>query len=135
MNRKFLFKLLGSIIALVIIPGQAFAGTMELDSFTDQTTDPINLPATKVLMASLGTSSDKGGDDATATAVTIGGSVSSADVVEVCADYDAVQVSCTTISGSLTNVSIDLTQITTKGGKVFDYSVTLNSQLAAKQYN
>jgi hypothetical protein len=131
MNKRFLFKLLGSITAMFVIPGQAFAGTMLLDSFVDQTPATINLPATNLLMATLNTSADKGGDDATATAVNIGGTVAASDVSEVCVDYATVQVSCTTIAGSLTNISITLGG-NQKGGDPFDYRVTLNPSAGGK---
>ena len=95
-------------LAMIAFSGQALAGTMILDTFTDQAPNPVNLPATKVLMASVNTTADKGGNDATATAVTITGSVVAADVAEVCVDYDAVEIACVTSPGSLSNISISL---------------------------
>jgi hypothetical protein len=84
MFRRRFFLVLGLILAMAASPS-ANAGTMILDSFVDQSPDPINLPATKLLMATVNTTGDKGGNDASATTVTIGGSVAAADVVEITA--------------------------------------------------
>ena len=49
------------LVSLVFFPGFAYAGDLNLTSFVDETTDPINLPATNLLMATLNTLADKGG--------------------------------------------------------------------------
>ncbi len=104
---------------------------MILDSFVDQTTDPINLPATKLLMATVNTSGDKGGNDASATTVTIVGTVVPADVAEVCVDYNSVEVTCQANPNPLSNISLALPG-NQKGGALFDYRVTLNPSAGGK---
>jgi len=68
------------LVAWVFISGSAYAGTMILETFVDQTTDPINLPAAKLLVATINTSGIQGGNDATATTVSVGGTVVPADI-------------------------------------------------------
>ena len=87
MFRKRVLPITALLLAMVASPA-ANAAKLALDSFTDQTPATIDLPATKLLMASVGTSVQGGGpaDDALTTTVTIGGSVVAADIVEVCVD-------------------------------------------------
>jgi hypothetical protein len=113
------------------VSGSAYAGTMILDTFADQTTDPINLPATKLLMATVNTTGDKGGNDASATAVTIGGTVVAADIAEVCVNYAAVEITCQANPNPLSNISLSLPG-NQKGGAAFDYTVTLNPSAGGK---
>ena len=131
MNRKSLNTLFGLMFALISLPGAAFAGTMVLDSFTDQTTEPINLPATNLLLATIGTSADRGGNDATATTVSIGGTVVAADIAEVCVYYGGVLESCQTNPGDLASIVLNLPG-NTKGGSPYDYDVTLNASAGGK---
>ena len=55
MNRKSIYKLFGIFFALMSLTGAAFAGDLVLNSFNDLTTDPINLPATNLQVATIGT--------------------------------------------------------------------------------
>ena len=132
MNRKSVFTLFGLMLALIILPGYAFAGTQPVNSFVDQTTEPINLPATKLLVATVNTGKNQGGNDATSTVVNITGTgLLPADVAEVCVDYAAVEVACQTNPVSLSNISITLGG-TEKGGDAYDYRITLNSSAGGK---
>jgi hypothetical protein len=107
---------------------------MVLDSFVDQTTPTIDLPATKLLMATVNTSGNQGGNDATATNVTVGGTVEAADIAEVCVDYSSVEIACQTNPNPLTSILISLPG-NQKGGAAFDYRVTLNASAAGKTIN
>ena len=126
-------KISSLILALIVSPVAYAAVTIVLNTFTDQTPATIDLPATKLLMASVATSTQGGGqaNDATATTVTIGGTVAAADIAQVCVDYGGTEVACVASPGSLTNISISLPG-TQGGGAAFDYRVTLNPSSAGK---
>lgn len=109
----------------------ANAAALILDSFVDQSPATINLPATKLLMATVNTTADKGGVDAADTTVSIGGSVVAADIAEVCVDYAAAEIACQINPNPLTNILITLAG-NQKGGSPFDYRVTLNPSAAGK---
>jgi hypothetical protein len=130
MFKKRLILALGLAAAWCFAPA-AHAGTMVLDSFVDQSPATIDLPATKLLMATINTSATQGGNDATATAVSISGTILAADVAEVCVDYGAAQVACQTNPADLGNISIGLGG-NQKGGSPFDYRITLNGSAAGK---
>ena len=130
MNKRKLLLVLGFVAAWGASLS-ANAGTMVLDGFVDQSPATINLPATQLLMATVNTTGSQGGNDASATTVSIGGSVVAADIAEVCVDYGGVQVACQASPGSLTNISISLGG-NQKGGSPFDYRVSLNSSAGGK---
>jgi hypothetical protein len=131
---KSKFLLISSLILAMIVSPAAYAAvSIVLDTFTDQTPAPINLPADKLLMATVATATQGGGqaNDATATTVTIGGTVAAADIAQVCVDYGGTEVACATSPGSLTDISISLPG-TQGGGAAFDYRVTLNPSASGK---
>ena len=137
------------------VSGPANAGTMILDSFVDQTTPTIDVGATKLIVATVNTTGDKGGNDATATTISIGGSVAPADIAEVCVNYGGIEVTCQANPASLTNISLSLPgnekggaphgpegiyneavcQLlpgNEKGGSPFDYTISLNPSAGGK---
>jgi hypothetical protein len=118
---------------MVASPAANAAVTLRLDTFSDQTPATIDLPASKLLMASVATSTQGGGaaNDALTTTVTIGGSVVAADIAAVCVDYNAAEVACVANPNPLTDIVITLTG-TQPGGAPFDYRVTLNPSAAGK---
>jgi hypothetical protein len=130
MFKKRLIMALGLAVAWGFAPA-AHAGTMVLDSFVDQSPATIDLPATQLLMATVNTSATQGGNDATATAVSIGGTIVAADVAEVCVDYASLQVTCQANPSNLANISLSMGG-NQKGGSPFDYRVTLNPSAAGK---
>ena len=135
MIKRNILLVLGLVLAWGVSP-VANAASLKLDTFTDQTTGTINLPATKLLMASVGTSVQGGGgaSDATSTTVTIGGGgspVVAADIAQVCVDYNTVEVACVTDPASLTSIVITLTG-THDADAPFDFRVTLNPSAAGK---
>jgi hypothetical protein len=101
---------------------------MILDSFVDDTTGPIDQEIAKYQMATIINSVDKGGNDATSTTVSISGSVTAAQIVEVCVNYGGAEQSCQTNPGSLTNIVLDLPgNNAQKGGSPFTYHVTIDT--------
>jgi hypothetical protein len=120
------------LLAMVASPA-ANAAKLKLDSFSDQSPATIDLPATKLLMATVATTAQGGGGaaDALTTTVTIGGSVVAADIAAVCVDYNAGEVACVANPNPLTNIVVTLTG-TQPGGAPFDYRVTLNPSAAGK---
>ena len=62
------------------VSAPANAGTMTLDSFVDQTTPTIDVGATKLIVATVNTGASQGGNDASSTTVSIGGSVAPGDI-------------------------------------------------------
>ncbi len=132
-RRKFLLVL--GLILIVVASPSANAGTMILDSFADQTTAPIvYVLDAKLLMATVNTSTISGGNDASATTVTIGDvttTIVPADIAAVCVDYGGTEVACQANPSSLTNILIVLGG-NQKGGAAFDYRVTLNSSAVGK---
>ncbi|MBE9549510.1 MAG: hypothetical protein IMF09_08915, partial [Proteobacteria bacterium] len=131
MNKKSLITLFGLMFSLIFLPGAAFAGDLVLDSFNDLTTDPINLPATDLQLATIGTSANQGGDDPTDTTVAIGGTVAAADIAQVCVYYGGLLESCQNNPGNLASIVVNLPG-NTKGGSPFEYHVTLNASAAGK---
>jgi hypothetical protein len=120
------------LLAMVASPA-ANAAKLKLNTFTDQSLATIDLPATKLLMATVATDAQGGGAaaDALTTTVTIGGSVVAADIAAVCVDYNAVEVACVTNPNPLTNIVVTLTGAQ-PGGAPFDYRVTLNQSAGGK---
>ena len=130
MFRKRLIVVLGLALAWGFSPA-ANAGTMNLNSFVDQSPATVDAPTTRLLMATVNTSASQGGNDADSTTVSIGGTVALADVAEVCAFYNSVLVTCVADPSPLTDISIALGG-NQKGGASFDYYVTLNASAAGE---
>jgi hypothetical protein len=66
MFRKQSIFVLGLVLVWGVSPS-AYAGTMILDSFVDQTTDPIDQTIGSQLIATVNTSGTQGGNDASAS--------------------------------------------------------------------
>ena len=130
MNKKTSLLLCALLLGVAASP-RADAGVMVLDSFADNTTGPIDEAVDKVLMATVNTSGTQGGNDASDTTVSIGGSVLAADIGEVCVNYGGVEISCQVNPGSKTNIVLTLPG-NQKGGSPFTYHVTLNTSAAGK---
>jgi hypothetical protein len=129
MNKKTSLLLCALLLGATASPS-AIAGTMVLDSFAEET-GPIDEAVDKVLMATVNTSGQQGGNDASDTTVSIGGSVLAADIGEVCVNYGGVEISCQVNPGSTTNIVLTLPG-NQKGGSPFTYHVTLNTSAAGK---
>jgi hypothetical protein len=127
MNKKTSLLLCALFLGATASPS-AIAGTMILDIFVDDTTGPIDQEIAKFQMATINNTADKGGNDATSTTVSIGGSVSAAQIAEVCVNYGGVEQSCQTNPGSLANIVLDLPgNNAQKGGSPFTYHVTIDT--------
>jgi len=129
-----LVPLLAMLFSLFPV-SSTFAGVHELLNASDNSTDVDSCAAPNdVLMVTITTNSRQGGNDASATLVSVGGTVAPADVAEIRVYYDVTLVGSVTNPGSLSNVSISLPG-NQKGGKNWTYRVILNATAGGKNFD
>jgi len=122
-------------LALALVPSIALAGTHQLLTFTDNSADTeLCTEPTTVLMATITTAADKGGNKATDTTVSVGGTVVAADVAAVRVYYGGALQGQGTNPASLSNLTIPLVD-EPKGGLPFTYELDLYQSAAAKTFN
>ena len=130
-----LVPILMSLLIVVAWAGSASAGVQQLLTATDSSADADMCAApVEVTMVTVTTNAFQGGNDATTTRVTVGGTVAAADIDAISAYYAGLFVSSVTNPGSLTDVDISLLG-NQKGNSDWVYTVTLNSGASGKTFN
>ena len=133
MSRRSVALLFAAMLAALVAAAPAAAGTHQLLTVADDSAD-TTVPVTDRLMVTITTNGDKGGNDATATVVSVGGTVQPADVADVAVFYGGTLVTRVAGPDPLTNINIPL-EGNEKGDLDWTFFVSLNASAAGKTFN
>ena len=130
-----LMKPLAVILLVLLTAAPAIAGTQTITSFTESGSN-ASVPVDDHLMATIGSSASKGGNDSTAVTVSITGTstIALADIKDVAVFYGGALAGRNSALTGLTNQVIDISAANTKGGSDYTIFISLNASAGNKTF-
>jgi hypothetical protein len=130
-----LLKPLAVMLLVLLMATPAMAGTQTITSFVDSGSN-ASVPVDDHLMATIGSSADKGGNDSTAVTVSITGTstIALADIKDVAVFYGGALAGRNSALTGLTNQVIDISGTNTKGGSDYTIFISLDPSAGGKTF-